>query len=226
MRLSQTYADHSAELLTMVNYIMGADGLPTEDAIRLGIDANDIAEISQLRLQFESAYQVYKNPNTHNAITIGEMRIADNNAYTVVLPFRQRIKLGKAELTPADYENLGIHEDKATRTPAEVPTDVPTLVIVEIRPMAITFEATEQSTEAVNRLRLPKRCRIAREMAIVPQGTEPTETDYHSLDTAGHSRFTLMFSAAEFGMNAYVRIAYENTAGRGPFSMPERAVIA
>ena len=226
MRLSQTYADHSAEMLTMVNYIMGADGLPTEDAIRLGIDANDIAEISQLRLQFESAYQVYKNPNTHNAITIGEMRIADNNAYTVILPFRQRIKMGKVELTPADYENLGIHKDKETRTPAEIPTDVPTAILVESRPMALTFEATEQSTEAVNRLKLPRGCRVAREMAIVPQGTEPTETDYHSLDNAGHSRFTIMFTAAEFGMIVYVRIAYENTAGRGPFSIPVRAVIA
>ena len=225
MRLSQTYADHSAELLTMVNYIMGADGLPTEDAIRLGIDANDIAEISQLRLQFESAYQVYTNPNTHNAITIGEMRIADNNAYTVVLPFRQRIKMGKVELTPADYENLGIHKDKETRTPAEIPTDVPTAILVESRPMALTFEATEQSTDGVNRLRLPKYCRVARQIAVVPQGTEPTEINYHSLDNSGYSRFTIMFNAAEVGMNAYLRIAYENTAGRGPFSLPIKSVV-
>ncbi|MGI9297136.1 MAG: hypothetical protein ACR2QC_04465 [Gammaproteobacteria bacterium] len=46
-----------------------------------------------------------------------------------------------------------------------------------------------------------------------------------ALLTAGHGRFTIMFAAAQVGMNVYLRIAYENSAGRGPFSLPVKAIV-
>ncbi len=46
MRLSQRYADHSAELVVIVDYIMGSDSAPTADAIRLGISADEVNSIS------------------------------------------------------------------------------------------------------------------------------------------------------------------------------------
>ncbi|MGI9297538.1 MAG: hypothetical protein ACR2QC_06540 [Gammaproteobacteria bacterium] len=225
MILSQKYADHSAELLTIVDYVLAGDGSPTQRATELGMTGEEVGDISALRVAYETAYTAYTNPNTHNAITVHQMRVADDNAYTVILPLRQRLKNGTAELTPEDYANLGIHEDKKTRTPSEIPTDVPTAILVESRPMALTFEATEQSTDGVNRVILPRYCRVAREIAVMAQGAEPADGDYHSLDNAGRSRFTIMFAAAQVGMNVYLRIAYENSAGRGPFSLPVKAII-
>ena len=72
---------------------------------------------------------------------------------------------------------------------------------------------------------MPRYYRVACEIAVIAQGTEPSEGDFHSIGTAGRSRFTVVFTAAEVGMDVYIRIAYENTAGRGPFSVPVKAII-
>ena len=225
MRLSQRYADHFTELQGISAYITGDGGVPSDNATRLGITAAEVTNINALKTAFDSTYADYYNPKTHTSIVVGEMKIADDNAYTVILPLRQRLKNGSAPLTPDDFANLGIHEDKKTRTPSERPTDVPKPFWVNSERMAITFDATEQSTEGANRVALPKYCKVAREIAVVAADAEPTDSDYHTIDTIGRSRFTLMFSAAEIGMKVYVRIAYENSAGRGPFSMPVNATI-
>ena len=225
MRLSQKYADHSAVLSAIANYITAGDGSPSDNAIRLGISAAEIGNIGNLRAAFEGAYSAYINLNTHNAISVAAMRIADENAFAVILPLRQRLKYGRAKLTPEDYANLGIHEDKKTETHAKTPTDVPTLLLVKSEPMHLTFEATEQTPQGANRAALPRRWRVAREIAVVAQGTTPTERDFYSIEESTHSRFAIVFSAAEIGMNVYLRIAYENSAGRGPFSLPMKAIV-
>ena len=226
MRLSQKYADHAAELDATVNYITGDAGAPSDAAERLGISADEVTAIGVLRNTHQEAYAAYINPNTHNAIAVQAIKIADEKAFAVILPLRQRLKYGVAELTPEDYANLGIHEDKKTRTPSEVPTDAPRPVLVNSAPRTLTFEATEQTEEGANRSALPKNCRVAREIVVLPQGAaEPAEGDFHPIDSVGRSRFMLMFQPSEAGMNVYVRLAYENTAGKGPFSLPVKAVI-
>ena len=225
MRLSQTYADHYAELQGFSAYITGDGGVPSDNATRLGISAAEVTNINALKTAFDNKYSEYYNPKTHTSIVVAEMKTVDDNVYTVILPMRQRLKNGTVALTPDDYANLGIHEDKKTRTPTERPTDVPKPFWVKSERLAITFDATEQTTEGTNRVALPKYCKVAREIAVVAPGVEPTESEFHTIDTVGRSRFTLMFTAAEIGMKVYVRIAYENSAGRGPFSMPVDAII-
>ena len=184
-----------------------------------------LGDISAAQTEYDAAYSAYIDPNTHNAITVRDMRVADDKAYGLVLPMRQQVKNGKVELTSEDYANLGIHEDKKTRTPVETPTDVPIAVLVESRPLVLTFEATLQSTDGVNRIALPKYCRVAREIAVVAQGTQPADGDYYPLDNAGRSRFMITFVAAQVGMNVFLRTAYENSAGRGPYSKAVSAII-
>ena len=104
-------------------------------------------------------------------------------------------------------------------------TEVPMPVLVKSQSLHLTFDATEQTPEGVNRVSLPRHCRVAREIAVMAQGTEPTEGDFHAIDTIRHSRFIIVFAAAEIGMSVYLRIVYETTAGRGPLSPQLRAVI-
>ena len=122
--------------------------MPTPDAIRLGISAEKMNSISALRNAFETAYIAYSNPNKHNAITVHEMQIADDNAYTDILPLSQSLKNGLVSLTPEDYANLGIHEDKNTRTPTTIPTKVPMAVLVDSQPLNLTFEAHSKQPKA------------------------------------------------------------------------------
>ena len=55
MRLSQKYADHSAELSAIANYITAGDGSPSDDAIRLGISAAEIGMNVYLRIAYENS---------------------------------------------------------------------------------------------------------------------------------------------------------------------------
>ncbi|MGI9337063.1 MAG: hypothetical protein ACR2P4_00945 [Gammaproteobacteria bacterium] len=202
----------------MMTYIE-QDGAPTPAASRLGITPDDVTGLLTLQTQWNAAYAAYRAPDTHNAITVEAMKIADNNMFTVVLPLRQRVKNGAAELSAEDYAQLTIHKDKTTRTPSQVPREEPVPVFIAAAPLNLTFEATLQTAEGVNRRALPEGYRVARMLAIVPMGAEPpAEGDYHSIDTVGSARFTLTFTTAEINSQAYIRIAYENTAGRGPFS--------
>lgn len=225
MILSQLYADHSAELSTIEAYIESAPGGPSEDATRLGITAEEVIAISALKGAFDTAYATYINPTTHNAISVNAMKIANNNAFTVIFPLRQQLKKGKVPLTPDDYANLGIHEDKTTRTPSERPTQTPLAVVVKAEPKVLTVDATEQTTEGANRTATLNGNRIFREIAVVAPGTEPTEGDFYALDSVGRSRFQIVFNNAQVGMNVYIRLAYENSAGRGPISRSVKAII-
>ncbi len=189
------------------------------------ISAEEVNSISDLRNAYETAYIAYINLNTHNAITAHLMKVADDNAYAVILPLRQRLKNGTAELTPTDYANLGIHEDKTTRTPSTIPIKVPMAILIDSQPLNLTFEATEHTSESVHRAVLPRNHRVAREIAVIAAENEPSERNFHSISTTRHSRFTIVFTAAEVGMNMYIRLAYENNAGRGPFSLPVKAII-
>ncbi len=225
MRLSQRYAEHWAELLSMVQYLSDTGGVPSENATRLGVTAEQVTSLINFNSAFQTAYNNYIDPDTHGPKAIREMREMDDAAYTFVLPLRQAIKNGMVTLTTDDYLHLFIHEDKTTRTPAEVPTDAPTLVLVDRRAMALTFDTTMQTTEGVNRVALPRNTKVARQIAVLPQGTEPTDGDFHPMDYIGRGRFTVMFTEPEVGMNAFLKVAYENSAGRGPWSMTEKAVI-
>ena len=225
MILSQRYADHFAELASFSAYITGDDGAPSDNATRLGITAAEVTSINALKTIYDSTYANYYNPKTHTSIIVAEMKVADNNAYTEILPLRKRLKFGAVTLTPDDFANLGIHEDKKTKTPVERPIEVPKPFWVNSARLAITFDATIQTTEGVNRTALPKYCKVAREIAVVAPDVEPTEADFHAIDTIGRSRFTIVFAAAQIGMKVYLRIAYENSAGRGPLSMPVDAII-
>ena len=225
MRLAQRYFDHSTELTSILFYLQSEAGGPNDNATRLGVSADEVLNILALRATFEAALNAYSDADKHNAITVQLMKDADYAAFAVILPLRQRLKNGVAALTAEDYAHLGIHRDKTTRTPAEIPTDVPTATWVKSDRLGLTYEATQQSPEGTNRLALPKDVRVARLLAVMPQGVEPTDGDYHPLETVTRSRFKLGFVIAEIGMNAYIRIAYENTAGRGPFSLPVKAII-
>ena len=225
MRLSQEYADHFAEIATISDYITGDGGAPSDNATRLGITAAEVTAFAALKTAYDNAYSTYYNPKTHTSISVAEMKVANENAYTVILPLRQRLKFGTVALTPEDYANMGIHEDKKTRTPSEIPTDVPRPFRVRSERLNITFEATEQTTEGTNRVALPKNCFVAREIAVLPQDATPTEDDFHTIPTVRRSRFTIVFKTAEIGMKVWLRIAYENSAGRGPFSMAVSEII-
>ena len=225
MKLSRKYAENSASLQNIVRYLTDESGNPNENAARLDVSAEEVAEIAALQSAFAAAYAAYTNPDTHNEISVANMRAADGRAFAAISPLRLRLKHGRAALTSADYAELGIHEDKKTRTRTKAPQDVPHAVLIESKPLSLTFEAVKQTPEGAHRFALPPRWKIAREVAIVAAGTEPADGDFRSLESAGRGRFAISFDAAQVGMHCYLRIAFENSAGRSPFSLPVKAIV-
>lgn len=225
MKINRKYAEHSAGLSAVVAYISDENGAPTPAALRLGISAAEIENLRDLRAKFDSAFAAYSSPETHTPIAVQEMGAADAAAFAAVLSLRRRLKNGTAKLTSEDYANLGIHEDKKTRTRAKTPVDAPILLLTNSAPLSLAFAAAEVAGETEKRAHLPRGWRIAREMANRPQGVEPADGDFRALNSVGRSRFAVSSTAAQVGMNAHLRIAYENAAGRGPFSLPVKAII-
>ncbi|MGI9298125.1 MAG: hypothetical protein ACR2QC_09535 [Gammaproteobacteria bacterium] len=225
MKISRQYAGHRAELRTILGYISGDNGAPTPAAIRLGILQAEIDNLRDLRAAFDVAFAAYRDPDLHTSVAVREMKIADARAFAAILPLRRRLKNGTAALTAEDYANLGIHEDKKTRTRAKRPADVPFAILVHSAELVLTFEAIDETADGRRRFVLPRGWRIAREIAVLPQGAAAAEGDFRAIDTVGRSRFSVSFVAADVGMNVYLRAAYENTAGRGPFSLPIKAVV-
>ena len=225
MKLSRIYSEHSAELRAIVGYLQTDSGAPSDNALRLGVSAAEVASLAALRADFDAAYMAYSHPDSRTSVAVQKMRAADGAAYSAVLPLRQRLKHGAAALTSADYAELGIHEDKKTRTRAKTPEYVLHLILVKASPLYLVFEAKSDSGEHGRRYVLPKDWRIAREVAILPQGAKPAEGDFRAIDSVGRVRFGISFAASQVGMNVYLRIAAENRAGRGPFSQPIRAIV-
>ncbi|MGI9298644.1 MAG: hypothetical protein ACR2QC_12215 [Gammaproteobacteria bacterium] len=225
MKLNKKYAAHSAELAAILGYLADGDGMLTPAALRLGVSQTEVGDLRDLRAAFDAAFAAYRSPDSHNAIAVAAMRAADLRAFAAVLPMRQRLKKGLAALTAEDYANLGIHEDKKIRTRAKRPADVPAAILVHSAELVLTFEAIDETADGKRRFVLPRGWRIARAIAILPQGTAAAEGDFRAIDTVARSRFSVSFVAADVGMNVYLRIAYENTAGRGPFSLPIKAVV-
>lgn len=224
MRLSRLYAAHDAEISAMMAYIQN-NGAPTPAATRLGITPADIAMLLGLQSQWNAAYSAYRSPATHNAIAVEAMKTADDKMLAAVKPLRKRVKYGTAALTAEDYAQLTIHRDKETRTPAQKPIEEPVPVFVHFEPLNLTFEAKQQTAEGIHRRGLPRGYRVARMLAVLPPGAEPSDADFRPLDTIGRSRFTITFADNDIGKYAHLRIAYENTAGRGPFSHSVKAPI-
>lgn len=220
MKISKIYTAHKAELESFLGYIRKADGTPSANAIRLGISAAEVTRLFALLTAFLLAYARYTNPDTHGQAAVHAMKVADKNAFAVILPLRQKLKYSGL-LKPRDYLALGIHENKTSRTHAAVPNTVPDFMLIAWHPLLLIF-ALHNGT---HRTALPRRHKIAIEIAIVEAGVIPTESDYRFHNPSSRSRFKFIFDAHQIGMHIYVRIAFENNAGRGQLSPPKQAII-
>ena len=219
MRIAQKYVDHNAETNAVANYLTDEAGGPSDAAARLNIGATQVTDLGALRTAHNDRFAEYIDPPTH-ANAIAFMATVDNEAMAFLRPLMQQIKHGAAAPNDDDYLNMpGLHRDKETRTPSERPTVSPIMVLIEARHLSHVYEAQVQDAESINRVALPPGTKLARELAVVAQGAEPTDDDFHALDWVGRGRFTQVFVPAEVGMVAHMRCCYVSTRGeKGPLS--------
>lgn len=225
MAVSSKYTEFNLLLKRTIEYFLAADGTQTPEATRLAVSLEEINELSELQVAFTTAYDVYAEPTTKTQIATANVKTEYKKANPVMANLQQRLKNGYAELTDEDYAVLGIHKDKTTRTPKTIPATVPMPVWVSANKRQIVVDATEQTAGTIKRVAVPDGCRIAIQVAIMPQDIPPTDGDYKTRNPSGKSRFTLDFDVSDAGKNAYVILAYQNNAGRGNWSQPLKAII-
>ena len=124
-----------------------------------------------------------------------------------------------------DYAILGINKDKTTHTPAIIPDTSPLAFFLQAAKRMITWEAKQQFPGGESRAAMPEGNWLRIQAATVAQGVIPTEADYKPQASSGKTRFVTKHTVAEIGMDIWVRLAYENSAGMGPWSIGVKAVI-
>lgn len=216
MRISQTYLDFDAQLETMEAYLTEAN------RTRLGVSDAQNTEFTTLKATWDSALSDYKDPATHTPTAVMAMGESYSETAEFIFALRQQIKNNASiTLTPDDYANLYIHVDKTTRSRINPPDYAPSVTLIESTHLVCKFDVTVPTSEEVNHLALPAHMNIARLLAVMPDGTDPTENDYEPIDNVGRSKFSLSFMPAEEGMQGYLICSYFNPRGEhGPQSSP------
>lgn len=216
MRVSQVYLDFDAQLTSMTTY------LTSENQTRLGIPTEQFAEYTTLTTAWDTALAAYTDPATHTPAAVLAIRESYNDTHEFVIALRQQIKNNASiELLPADYTSLYINVDKTTRTRINPPDYAPVITLIESTHLICQFDVTVPTSEEVNHVALPMHMSIGRRLAVVANGTEPTDADYKSIDNVGRSKFRISFVSAEEGMDGYLICSYFNPRGEhGPESVP------
>ena len=223
MIVSKKYTDFTLLLERTIDYLL-TDTAPSANALRLGVQITEINDMNGLQVNVKAAYDKYADPITKNAITVQAMKEQYEKVRPVFKTFQQRLSYGLVELTSEDRNVLDIPQRKRP-TRNTKPTIVPFPVWVKAEKRGLVIDAVDQSEEARKREALPNGCQVAVLVAITAQGVEPTEADYQTRQPSTRSRIRLEFEVEDMGKNAYIKLAYQNTAGRGSWSQSLQAVI-
>lgn len=190
-------------------------------------DDQNTAIIADLAL-WTTALTAHKTAATHNTITIEAMRMQYAISNKLVADLRQQIKRSTVELPAADYENLGIHSDKTTRTPAPIPMVSPTNTLLASNHLVNRISTAESNQGDENHRSKPLGVqRVGRKIALVAQGaTAPVAADYHAIDSVGSIIFDIVFNPLEVDMNCYLITWYINSRGEAePESPPLMFIV-
>ena len=202
--------------------------LTAQNRARLGINDAQHQQFLALLSEWNSAYTAYTNPQAHDDAAVLAMRRSYTSMDALVRGLRLQIKHNRAlTLTSEDYQSLGIHRDKQTRTRATAPEHAPIIALLGTTHLENEFQVQQPDSEHFHHLALPPGPKLARKLAVTAPGSPaPTPQDYRPIDASGKSKFKLIFAPADEGNIGYLICAYFNRRGEhGPQSPPLRFYI-
>ena len=217
--ISQLYVATRALAITIRDYVSDEAGGPSPAGTRLGFTPEWLSAFSVLFTQFDANYKLYINREERTTAIVAAMKTLNKQLTDMIRAMQRRVK-NTYELIDADYNALGVHKNKETRTPSTIPEIAPLPVGVSWDPRRAVVEGSGQSTESFNRFGLPNKQKtwLVSRWGFAPQGTAPETVALVQFKTIGRSRLTIELEADKAGMVLFIQMAYRTNAGRGPWS--------
>ena len=213
MKVSKRYTDFQLSTGYMLQYLAFHFG-------RLGISLEQVLSMLDWHDRYSIAYKKYIDPQQHNRAIIAEMAKLYKEGVEMVSGLRQQMKHDtQITLNADDYINLGIHDDKKTYTKATKPTTAPVLVVAEIKPRSNKFQSVTYDEAGKMRHYLPRLTQLIIKTAY--SHTKPEAKDYDVAMVSSKAIFTIITPPeVKKSMKGFIKAAYRNNAGEGPYSKP------
>lgn len=216
MVISQKLSDFNTAANVAVPYI-------ATNATRLKVDAGQVTDLGTFLTNWIALWILYVDPATHTSAVVGDLNTLYHLFNTYLENVKAQIKHNKfLALTSVDFEKIHIHVDADHRV--HVPRS-------EVSP----HNTDQSSTHLITHIftynpqlghekethMQPDVKKISRKIAVVAAGVTPSDENYHALEPAGTTQYTLTFSTAQVGSYCWLITAYQNNRGEeGPESPP------
>jgi hypothetical protein len=173
---------------------------------------------------FDAAYKIWKNPETHTPVTVKVLETAEG-VFTVLFRTLEGMLKSSPLVTAADLEAMGLPKRRSGGgTAAPVATEPPDSDVDTsvIRRLGIRFFEKGHGHK-----RAKPAGQYGAEIRWIISSTPPASLDelLHS-DISTHTPFTLEFENNQRGKTVYFALRWENTSGKkGPWSEIRSAMI-
>ena len=218
MKISKRYTDFQSKSGLFLQYL----------AFRfqeLDVTLQQVLSVLDWHDRYSIAYKKYIDPQQHNKAIIAEMAELHKEGVELVGGLRQQIKKNKKiTLTADERAYLGIHLDKETYTKATKPTTAPVLVQAEIKPRSNKFQSITYDETGKSRHYLPRLTELIIKTAY--SKTKPEAKDYDVVMVSSKAVFTIITPPeVPKRTKGFIKAAYRNNAGEGPYSKPLEFVV-
>ncbi len=218
MRHSKVYLEFNNQVTGIIGYLERGDNLT-----RLGLNQAYLDMLKKKDAEWKSELALYVSVDTQTPTVVSTMRRLYVPYDKIIRALKKNLKSNiLITLTDDDYSNLYIRRNKTTRTKAVIPKISPQLDLVETSHLTNKFKTSLPNLSDLDHKHLPKGAlQIVRQLAILPI-TEPMgvpkESDFKTLDPISAASFLLVFEGANVSKIGFLKVAYANNAGVGPFS--------
>ena len=201
----------------------------TANVTRFGWTTIQVTAFTNLLTSWNLKYADYINPLNFGSTTIID---AINTAYQAAFAVTQGARnqlIGNTTiiLTSAEKSMCNIKDRDNTRTSTGIPKNAPTLACIFISMMMMRFAALNPLLP-FKKAKPPYAHSIGVKIAITgPGALPPADSDYVRQDDETDTVFETLFTAAQVGKTAYVKVFYINSRSEaGPDSIPYIISIA
>ncbi len=218
MQHSKVYLEFDNQVSDIIGYLEKGDNLT-----RLGLNQAYFDMLKKKDAEWKAELSLYTSIDTQTTAVV----LATRGLYTsfdkIIKELKKSLKSNVLiTLTDDDYSNLYIHRDKTTRTKSVIPKISPQVDLVDTSHLTNSFEIALPNLPDLDHKGLPKGVsQIVRQLAIMPitdpMGV-PKESDFKTLDPISTANFLLVFDESDVSKIGFLKVAYSNTAGVGPFS--------
>ena len=221
----RSHGKRVAFVAALLDYLTDMAGGPSPAALRLGVSIEQITALRVLYTAADASLQDYQNLEKKTTAVVRQTKVNVDAMWANFLALRKIVAATITELLEIDRDMFAL-PIPSPRTPSKKPVDVPIPKVDKVGSRVVYVKGVAQGDESTLRDRLPKYYSLIVEIVIQIAGAgEPVAGSFRLWRVTTKSRETITFDPEDIGKEVWIRMAYRNAAGRGPWSRSIKAII-